>query len=299
MQSLKTSTIILTTALLLAGCSFGDDFFEKEKVQNETVNKIEENIFSNIEENLGNSNIQEIQNTPQFELPSNIHETQLKKFFQLGDIYFATVIKQVFWYNLELPKKFKRPYFSGILFAKNGDTKWKIFLQVFDNPERNIPIYLWNKEGKFFMPIADDNGGGSGEGQLKLLMSNDFGKTWNTEKCFYAVGIDDMNGFSEKSIENHEKFYLEEMRRFEEAQKNKEGFKPKWFDDGDDSLGYFMIKYPFNKEIQKFEHEQDNEKTIAEWCHNFTIDVYPHLPLVKSSSNEYEVKLIEDMLKSI
>ena len=199
----KILTIILVTILIGTGCTTEKEIIKDQEVDDELTNSevLKDEVSNDKVKNI-ESSIVGISEIPDFKLPDNIHESQLKKVFKWEDKYFVTVIKQVFWYPLPLPEEIARPYFSGILVAKEGDEKWEIFVEIKNNPSRNIPLYLWNEGDTLFMPIEDGNGGGSGEGILKLLESSDFGKTWETAGCYYAAGTD-LDKYTKHSVYSH------------------------------------------------------------------------------------------------
>lgn len=121
-----------------------------------------------------------------FELPSNIHKNQLNKFFQLGDVYFALVMIPSMNIQPELPKDFA-PTFSGVLAASKGDMKWLRFLRIEGINERsmtNNPYYFWNKGAKMYLTVVDASGAGSGEGDMKVISSED-GFKWKLADCYY------------------------------------------------------------------------------------------------------------------
>lgn len=143
---------------------------------------------------------------PDFTLPEDISEVQIKKVFKQGDRYYATVIRQVFWYPLAVPNGGSEIK-SGVITAKVGEEDWSWFMEIGapDVPEgdyRNLPLYLWNDGSNFYVPIADGNGAGSGEGIVKLLKSSDQGQTWQTDSCYYAVGFD-LNLYNRYSYSEH------------------------------------------------------------------------------------------------
>jgi hypothetical protein len=132
MQSPKTTTIILTIALLLAGCSFDDNFLEKEKVQNKIVNEIENEEIDNQElENLKKENSQ----------PKKLKtfENDLFSFQYRDEITITNVSKQSelsrypIWTGSDRRFNFNDIYFT-VLYAKENSLLYHIY---FDDKSGN------------------------------------------------------------------------------------------------------------------------------------------------------------------
>lgn len=122
---------------------------------------------------------------PQLALPAGIHEGQIKKYFQLGDMKFALVLRNSMNVLLSLPEDFSAN-FSGVLIAKQSDTQWKKWLEIKDTNEtdKNNPYYLFLDKETLYMTVVDQRGGGSGEGVMYLmaLASED---SWKLQGCYY------------------------------------------------------------------------------------------------------------------
>jgi hypothetical protein len=138
-----------------------------------------------------NKQIKEIKLTRSFALPStDIQIPQLKKYFQLGTGtfvgYFALFQTKSSNTSFDLPDTAKR---AGILFAKNDDKQWQVLFEIQNasNQSRNNPFYLWNEGSKIFLLVSDDSGAGSGEGVGKIIVSENGGKNWKIDRCFYFI----------------------------------------------------------------------------------------------------------------
>jgi hypothetical protein len=137
---------------------------------------------------------------PAFALPYYVHEKQILKYFQLGEVYFALALRgSMNIYLRGLPRSFPVS-FVGLLVASADDPTWRVFLEIQDQyiPGRNNPYYLWTEGHELFLAIVDDLGAGSGEGHAKVF-STLSGNDWVIVDCLYFTcsGPDDCFAFPE------------------------------------------------------------------------------------------------------
>lgn len=157
---------------------------------------------------------------PGFALPTSIEKAQVNKYFQMGDYYFALVLRPSMNLPLlDLPSGYEYK-FCGILIAKkgglikNGSEAWQQFASIRDTNvkqitenygnsststgsglirikefgiDKNNPYFLRIKEGKIMLSVVDQNGAGSGEGILKPFELGENGE-WNLKGCYYFTG---------------------------------------------------------------------------------------------------------------
>ena len=134
------------------------------------------------------SEMEEIAQASPFAVPEGIHPAQLQEFFKWEDTYFALFRKAnlnfpIFDVDHTLVRDTRR---SGVLYAKEGDSVWKVFVEIKETADsKNNPIYLWKENVPILLLVADTDGAGSGEGVAKLMISKDNGASWTMEKCFY------------------------------------------------------------------------------------------------------------------
>lgn len=169
--------------------------------------------------NFEDPNLVEIQN-PEFLLPSDIHPTQIQKYFKFfpgflgGDNqYFALVLRSSKNINLSsVPKEFPTN-FSAILIAYEEERAWKKFTEIKNLKDgRNNPYYLWLSNNDLVLSVVDDQGAGSGEGYMKLFIrkpvDDPTGKKkvtgkfkWHLSGCFY-FGLHSTHGSSFEDAKN-------------------------------------------------------------------------------------------------
>lgn len=124
-----------------------------------------------------------IDETPLFEIPEGIYPNQLQKYYLIDGTYYAVYQKA----NLNYPIVNSTSR-SGILYAVEGDSKWKILFEIKELARsKNNPVNFWKENGTLFVIIVDADGAGSGEGIAKLFESSDKGKSWKIKKCFYLT----------------------------------------------------------------------------------------------------------------
>lgn len=115
------------------------------------------------------------------DLPVGLDNEQVSDTYKFEDQYFAIFQKSNF--NFPVSSDVQR---SGVLTANEGDTSWKILLEIEDLPEtKNNPYDIAIYNGVMYVLIVDHNGAGSGEGIAKLIKSNNRGKSWEITDCFY------------------------------------------------------------------------------------------------------------------
>ena len=132
--------------------------------------------------------IQEISKPRNITTPSNIYPPQLVKYFQLGDLQFA-IVNVLSGLTLGGWDE-KTTTSSGIWYVDKDDITWKPLITLAHtegfNPHNNI-FYFWNTGNRISLFMTDSYGGGSGEGNGKVVSSVDGGATWHIDRCFYFV----------------------------------------------------------------------------------------------------------------
>jgi hypothetical protein len=129
-----------------------------------------------------------IDEIPEFTLPPGLEAPQLLDAQIIDSTYFVKFLKS----NMNFPiySSIQR---SGMLYAKEGDTNWKIFYEITDLAEqdhssyKNNPYDFWREGDLYYSVIVDTNGAGSGEGNGKLITIDKQSKQWNIIDCFYYV----------------------------------------------------------------------------------------------------------------
>lgn len=189
--------LILTASVFLTSCA------DVSKKENQEALNDNQKIVVNNEAGAGMSIMQAINNALQsnfevFEidnpgliLPADIDPLQVKKYFQISDIYFALVLKPSM--NVYLGKAStefnQKIFFSGILIARKNESNWQKFLVIQDKEpdNKNNPYYLWSEKQKILLSVVDQNGAGSGEGIMKVfVLSGQSG--WKLDGCYYFSG---------------------------------------------------------------------------------------------------------------
>jgi hypothetical protein len=118
---------------------------------------------------------------PQLNLPSGIEKAQLRSPQKIDNFYFVNFLKSNMNFSINSPVKH-----SGVLYANESDTEWKIFYEIKElSNDSNNPYDLWKEGAMFYTVIIDTNGGGSGEGQGKLVKINQQSQDWEIIDCFY------------------------------------------------------------------------------------------------------------------
>ncbi len=193
--------IVLLVSLFFAGCSNQIATDERKKAEaGESIpsvgQKEEQNLSlsSTIANTLqSGAKIGEI-TKPALGFPSDINESQVKKYFQLGDLRFALVLRSSMNVPLQLPADFIQS-FAGMLAARKGESAWEKWLEIKDtNPDsaksqssKNNPYYLWVDGERLLLSVVDQNGAGSGEGLMKVFALSEKG-LWELDACYYFGG---------------------------------------------------------------------------------------------------------------
>jgi hypothetical protein len=118
--------------------------------------------------------------------PSDINEAQVEKYFQMDDLFFALVLRRSMNVPLfSLPDDFT-PTYAGVLVAQQGQVEWTRWVEIRDSvaTDKNNPYYLITDNQRLLLTVVDQNGAGSGEGEMKvfaLTETND----WVLEGCYY------------------------------------------------------------------------------------------------------------------
>jgi len=129
--------------------------------------------------------VQESRN-PTIALPPGIDKTQIEKIFQFGDLLFALAMKPSTNVPLlDLPPGFV-PKFSGVLIAHEKSVGWSKFAEIIDidTQRKSNPYYLWIKDGILTLSLVDQNGAGSGEGNMSIFALGKNG-IWAQKGCYY------------------------------------------------------------------------------------------------------------------
>ncbi|MFH0837854.1 MAG: hypothetical protein V1880_01140 [Patescibacteria group bacterium] len=168
----KIIIALVFTSLFLVGCSTSQKLSFTEQINLSLRN---------------NFTAEEIDN-PNLTLPSDINAGQIEKYFKIDNILFALVLRNSMNVVLSLPIDFT-PTFSGVLVAKQGNTKWIKLLEIKDTgaTNKNNPYYLVVDNQKLLLTIVDQNGAGSGEGIMKVFALSETDK-WKLESCYYFGG---------------------------------------------------------------------------------------------------------------
>jgi hypothetical protein len=121
---------------------------------------------------------------PKILLPDDIHPGQIKKYFQLGTLSIGLVLQPSMNFILDLPNQYV-PSFTGLIVSQAG-TPWHKYLEIRDTErtDKNNPYYLWAQEGQLYLSIVDQEGAGSGEGNMKLVRLSATGN-WEVVDCYY------------------------------------------------------------------------------------------------------------------
>ncbi len=123
-------------------------------------------------------------------LPSAISSGQLGQAYQWYEDHFFVFANQQ---NSNLPiADFHGPFlFAGILMTIDGGKTWNALAHspsytISNRPIHPNPVGLYTSKNKLTVDFADDDGAGSGEGELSRYVSSD-GNTWRLTQCSYYV----------------------------------------------------------------------------------------------------------------
>ncbi|MDD4902309.1 MAG: hypothetical protein PHE24_04175 [Patescibacteria group bacterium] len=169
----KILIILALFSLALSGCSLFPPNEQKSSISaqiNQALN--------------AGAAIKEIAN-PNLKIPADINAGQIAKYFQIGNVLFALVLRNSMNVVLSTPSGFT-PSFAGILIAKQGDKQWIKLTEIKDSKvtDKNNPYYLLVDNKKLLLTVVDQNGAGSGEGMMKVFAwsaAND----WQLAGCYY------------------------------------------------------------------------------------------------------------------
>ncbi|MFA6271168.1 MAG: hypothetical protein WC657_08250 [Candidatus Paceibacterota bacterium] len=100
--------------------------------------------------------------------------------------------KQYFIYtrnsmNVVFPSGNKNYLESGMFVIQNDETaNCRKLIEVFDESAAKNNIYeMYSSDNSLYVMAVDQFGAGSGEGNAKILKSDDDGATWEVKYCFY------------------------------------------------------------------------------------------------------------------
>lgn len=183
--------LVLDNGFLLLGNGIMDRPLPNELPLQCRVYREKFSIATQINQSLKNhSTIGEIVK-PNLVLPPDVNANQITKYFKMDDIQFALVLRNSMNIQQPVPIDFK-PSFVGILVAGQNDKQWSKLLEVKDIDvnvsSENNPYYLFIENEKLLLTIVDQNGAGSGEGNMKVFaLSEKVG--WKLQGCYYYSGV--------------------------------------------------------------------------------------------------------------
>lgn len=116
-------------------------------------------------------------------LPANVLPDQVRLAFVSGDIVFA--IAESSLYEVPFDRKIQ---WVGVLGSVDGGVTWEEFYSIpkINNVYHNIAGIFINGR-KLYLDITDNNGAGSGEGNLTRLVSTNGGSSWDWSGCYYLT----------------------------------------------------------------------------------------------------------------
>lgn len=104
----------------------------------------------------------------------------------------------------------KENNFSGVLVKDKNSDEFVIWYEIKTkqmerkNIDKNNPLSIWNEGNRIYLTVAGGPGAGSGEGVMKLIYSDDFGKSWEQESCFYYGADYACKGWDREALEDKE-----------------------------------------------------------------------------------------------
>jgi hypothetical protein len=133
-------------------------------------------------------------NTQLRNLPGDVFPEQIKAKYSVSGNLYAFAIENNANYHLQALVG-KNISWHGVLRSKNNAESWEKFFTINDpaNPSavgqkiKYNPVGGFLENGKMLIDIANDQGAGSGEGQLIRFSTNNDGKTWQQEGCYYFM----------------------------------------------------------------------------------------------------------------
>lgn len=184
----KVILFILLGLVVIAGSVFIGIQINKNETQDNTLPSVGLDYNIQIIDVLKAGMVIKKINNPSLKLPPNINEAQILNYFQLGNIYFALVMRSSMNVVLNVPKDHNAT-FTGILVSKQGEPQWVSFTEIKDKQvnDKNNPYYLWTDSNKLQLSVVDQNGAGSGEGTMKLFTFSNNGN-WELTGCYYFGG---------------------------------------------------------------------------------------------------------------
>jgi hypothetical protein len=179
----KTLITLMLVGLFFAGCSLLPPKESAKQPENNNEQKLSFTAKINQSLNAGAA-IKEIGN-PKLKLPADINAGQIEKYFQIGDVLFALVLRNSMNAVLSLPDGFT-PSFAGVLVAEQGNTQWTKLTEIKDAKatDKNNPYYFMADNKKLLLTVVDQNGAGSGEGMMKVFALSET-NDWQLESCYY------------------------------------------------------------------------------------------------------------------
>ena len=141
--------------------------------------------------------LQEISNQ-NLSLPNDIYNGQVLKYFRIGDVLLALVLRSSMNIGLSLPTVNTETTFGWILIARTWATQWSKLIEIKDSnidiSLKNNPHYLTLDEQKrLLLTVVDHNGGWSGEGIMKVFILSPKGERI-LQSCYYFGTNLDSNG---------------------------------------------------------------------------------------------------------
>lgn len=116
---------------------------------------------------------------------------QIVNTYKIGNYYVGLVANRNANLELDVSDDFEIK-FSGIVYAKEGETKWTKLYNIKNAWENNTnsPYAMWVSDSYLFLTVVDDQGNGGGEGILKLMKTKD-AVNWEKAGCYYFSGYQD------------------------------------------------------------------------------------------------------------
>lgn len=124
-------------------------------------------------------------NNPNFTFPEEVNPRQIKKYFRIGDVFFALAEQDSQNTSLDLPEGFS-PSFVGLLASIGGSNQWIELIQIkdIDPQDKNNPYYIWRDDFNLNLSVVDQGSKtGIGLGNMKVFSTRD-GKTWPIIGCY-------------------------------------------------------------------------------------------------------------------
>lgn len=173
--------ISLSICLGFVGCLSACSFYSHDSGPQSPTRE----IYSLLQDDVS---LQEVSD-PNLWLPADIYSGQVLKYFKIGDIFLALVLRSSMNISLSLPTVDTQTTFGWILIAREWVSQWSKLTEIEDRDvalsTSNNPYYLTiNGQKRLVVTIVDTNGAGSGEGIMKVFVLDAQG-TWSLEDCYY------------------------------------------------------------------------------------------------------------------